>query len=139
MVRSALQGWRQAPLPAYRRIGLPLSLLSGRAIGTGVTNTKKIVPALTLMLLLSACGATAPYVYNPGEFNRQAAGFNIEPADISEVSICYQALVTDRESVVALAEERCRQFDRTAELLGTGYGHCPLLTLARARFACVRP
>ena len=116
-----------------------MSLRSGRAIGTSVTDTKKVVGIIALMLLLSACGAIDPYVYRPGEFNRQSAEFNIEPADISEVSICYQSLVTDRESVVALAEERCREFDRTAELLSTGYGHCPLLTLARARFACVRP
>lgn len=94
--------------------------------------------ALVLVLLLSACGVTDPYFYDPNEFDRQSAGFNVEPTDISEVSICYQPLVTERESVVALAEERCRQFDRSAELLKTGYGQCPLVTSARAQFVCVR-
>ena len=108
-----------------------------------MTYTKRCAGSLTLLLLLllllwlSACGATDPYVYNPGEFNRQSAGFNADPADISEVSICYQPLMTDRESVVTVAEERCREFDRTAEFLSTGHGRCPLATFARARFACV--
>ena len=95
--------------------------------------------APVLVVLLSACGATDPYLYNPGEFDRQSAGFNVEPTDRSELSICYQPLVIDRESVVALPEERCRQFDRSAELLKTGFGRCPLATSARAQFACVRP
>ncbi len=91
------------------------------------------------MLLVTACGAADPYIYRPGEFNRQSPDFNREPTDIAEVSICYQRLVTDREDVAALAEERCRQFDRTAEFLGTRYGDCPLLTFSRARYACVLP
>ena len=95
--------------------------------------------APVLVLLLSACGAIDPYVYDPGEFDRQSAEFNVEPTDMSELSICYQPLVTDRVSVVALAEERCQQVDRSAELLKTGYGRCPLATSARAHFACVRP
>jgi hypothetical protein len=117
---------------------LPLSLRSGRAIGTAVTDTKKIAGIFALMLMLPACGVTDPYVHRPGEFNREAAGFNVEPADISEVSICYQSLVTGLERVAAAAEERCGEFERTAELLGIGYGQCPLLKPARARFACIR-
>jgi hypothetical protein len=99
---------------------------------------KKIAAIMTLMLL-SACGAASPYVHMPEEFNRQSPGFNVEPTDIEEVAICYQPLVSDHQSAVALAEERCRQFKRTAEYLSTGYGQCPLATIARARFACVRP
>lgn len=99
---------------------------------------KKIAGIMTLMLL-SACGAASPYVYLPGEFDRQSPGFNVEPADVEEVAICYQPLVSDHKSVVALAEARCRTFDRTAEFLSTAYGQCPLATIARARFACVRP
>ena len=117
---------------------LPSSLRNGIVLGMTVTQIRRCAGILPLMLMLSACGALDPYVYNPNEFDRQSAGFNLDPSDISEVSICYQSLVTDRESVVALAEERCRAFDRSAELLGTGYGYCPLLTLTRARFACVR-
>ena len=94
---------------------------------------------MTLTLLLCACGAVSPYVYITEEFNRQSPGFNVEPADIEEVAICYQPLATDHQSVVALAEERCRAFGRTAEFLSTGYGQCPLATIARARFTCVRP
>ena len=120
------------------QVPLALSHRSGRAIGAAVTTLKTIAGIATLTLL-SACGAVSPYVYIPGEFNRQSPGFNVEPADIEAVAICYQPLVTDHQSVVALAEERCRAFDRTAEFLSTGYGQCPLATIARAQFACVRP
>jgi hypothetical protein len=103
-----------------------------------VTALKKIAGIVTLMLL-SACGVASPYVHIPDEFNRQSPGFNVEPTDLEEVAICYQPLVSDHQSVVTLAEERCRVFDRGAEYLDTRYGQCPLATIARARFACVRP
>ena len=103
-----------------------------------MTAWKKIAGILSLMLL-SACGIGNPYVHMPDEFNRQSPGFNVEPADIEEVAICYQPLVSDHKSAVVLAEERCREFSRTAEYLSTGYGQCPLVTIARARFACIRP
>lgn len=103
-----------------------------------MTNPKAIT-GLFVLVLLSACGVFDPYLYRPGEFNRESPGFNTEPADITEVSVCYQGLTTSRESVFALAEQRCREFDRTAEFISTRYGQCPLLTSTQARFACIRP
>ncbi len=104
-----------------------------------MTDPIKILVFFALMLLLSACSAFDPYVFRPSEFDRQSVTFNTEPTDITEVRICYQGLLTGQESIVALAEERCRQFDRTAEYISTRYGQCPLLTAAQARFACTRP
>jgi hypothetical protein len=125
--------------PPNHRIAWALSPRGGRAIAIGVSQKNGFAGIIALMLLVTACGAADPYIYRPGEFNRQSPDFNREPADIAEVSICYQRLATDREDVAALAEERCRQFDRTAEFLGTRYGDCPLLTFSRARYACVLP
>lgn len=130
---------RAAAARSPQELGLPLSRRNGRAIGIGVTDPRAIVGVSAVVLLLSACGILDPYLYRPGEFNRESVEFNTEPADITEVSVCYQGLLTSRETVFALAEQRCAEFDRTAEFISTRYGQCPLLTSAQARFACIRP
>lgn len=96
-----------------------------------------ILLGLVPVLLTTACAAVDPYVYQSGEFNRDAPGFGREPDDVTEVAVCYLSARTSGGRVAEIAEERCAAFGRTARLRGREYGVCPLATPVLARFDCL--
>jgi hypothetical protein len=97
------------------------------------------LPVLLLLALAAAgCAETGPFLYKPGEFDRNSPTYNREPADLTEVAVCYGSLTATAEAVAAIAEERCRQFGRSARLRSHGYTDCPLLTPVTAHFDCVK-
>jgi hypothetical protein len=95
--------------------------------------------ALAILLMTAGCGVTDPFLYTEREFDRSAAGFGVEPADIAEVAICYSRLATSDVTVRQMAEERCGQFGKTARYRKVGWGDCPLATPTRAVFDCIAP
>jgi hypothetical protein len=96
--------------------------------------------ALLLPLILFGCsGGLAPYVHNPGEFDRNSPTFAKAPTDLSRVAICYNSSSSTPQDILALAESSCAQFGKIDRFDHQNLLQCPLLTPARAFFQCVPP
>lgn len=91
-----------------------------------------------IMLVLTACAATEPYVFKEREFDRDAPDFNKEPVDRSEVTICYGRMFSAVEDVAKLAETECGRFGKRAVARDEGFGACPMLTPIEAHFDCIK-
>lgn len=100
-----------------------------RVFGTGAA-------LAAALLLVAGCAAVQPYVYKAREFDRDAADFNREPADRTEVSICYGWLFSTPEEAAKLAASECGRFGRRAVARDESFGPCPMLTPRQARFDC---
>ena len=87
------------------------------------------------LALLSACAAD-PYVYKADEFNRGSASFKKDPADRSDVAICYNSRSATPSQVRTLAEQECARFGKKARVREQGFGDCPLSTPTMATFQC---
>ena len=98
---------------------------------------RKILPTAAVAVALTACGFADPYLYRPGEFNREAADFNTEPTDVSIVAICHNRALTSADIVSSMADERCEAFGKSAVFLSNSFGDCPIATPTLARFDCV--
>lgn len=112
---------------------------------TGLAGRAPVLLAAVLLaapllaaLLVAGCGATEAYVYKARAFDRDAPDFNREPADRTELTICYGAMFTATDAVARLAEAECGRFGRRAVARNEGFGVCPMLTPTEARFDCVR-
>jgi hypothetical protein len=87
--------------------------------------------ALFVFLALTGCSQLEPYEFIP-RAPLQGAG-----ETIPRVGICYNALFTDPAEVRAVAEEACAGIG-TPQLVEQDMRlACPLLTPARATFACL--
>ncbi|MCP5363702.1 MAG: hypothetical protein H6905_00445 [Hyphomicrobiales bacterium] len=92
-----------------------------------------------ILLVLASCGATEPYVFKPGEFDRTADDFNQPIVDRDSVTICFNGWVTDDADVAAMAQEECHKFGKNAHVRSEIFDQCPLLTPSQADFACNEP
>ncbi|TVR81802.1 MAG: hypothetical protein EA405_08040 [Rhodospirillales bacterium] len=127
-----------------RKAAVPVAPIGRRGYAIRVTSRQNrssaLVPAAALsLLLLTACGATEPFIDDPRAFDRTAPGFGQEPEDITEVAFCFSSTRTALDDIVTMAEARCAEFGREARYTGGNYHQCPLLTPRRAEFDCVRP
>ncbi len=84
---------------------------------------------------LAGC-EVAPYVYDPGEFNRSSPTFKKEPLDRDTVSICYSRRHTDPETLLRMAQAECGKYDKVARYIEGEYLRCPVIIPAIANFAC---
>lgn len=95
--------------------------------------------ALVLMLGgLTACDLPGPHVYDPDRFDRESPTYGQDPADILEVTICYNASSTRAKAVADLASEQCGRFRKTAVFVSQAIDHCPLFNPISANYICVR-
>lgn len=78
-----------------------------------------------------------PYVYKADEFNRNAPTFRKEPADLTQVTICFSGLAASKAEVGALAAAACEKHGKEARNRRDSIGACPLLTPWEAQFDCV--
>ena len=95
--------------------------------------------SLAVAAALSACADREPYIFNPGEFNREREDFGRPVQDRAEAIICYAASQTTPARVRLLAAEACGQVGKKAVFKEHIVGSCPLATPAAARFDCVTP
>jgi hypothetical protein len=95
--------------------------------------------ALSIMLAVGAgaCGSADPYVYKHDEFDRNSPAFNKQPADLDEVTICYNAIIASDARLLEMAERECGKFGKAARDRSDSFGRCPLLTPVEAHFLCV--
>ncbi len=99
-----------------------------------------LIAGVCLPLALAGCaGATAPYVYKAGEFDRTLPTFGKDPTDINAVTICYNNRGTTPEEIRDMAQTECAQFEKSARFTDQNYKTCPLLTPVAAHFECVKP
>ncbi len=94
---------------------------------------------LPFAVLAGCAGATVPYVYEAGEFDRSSPNFNKEPTDITSVTICYGTRGTTPEEIRDMAQTECARFEKTARFTDQNYRTCPLLTPVAAHFDCMKP
>ena len=92
-----------------------------------------------LSTFLAACAAQEPFVYEGGEFNRLREGFGQEPADRTEVVICYASNATTPATVRDLATGACGRVGKRAVFKKHVVSDCPLMTPSAAAFDCVSP
>ena len=93
--------------------------------------------ALLLVVGLSACSLPDAHVLDSDRFNRDAADYGKDPKDISTVAICYNAMTATPAKIVALAEERCGRFRKTAVFVRQAISDCPLFNPVAAIYNCV--
>lgn len=94
---------------------------------------------LVLAVCLAGCGTAEPYYYKADEFNRNLPTFAREPADITEVGVCYAKSSTTAETVRDMAVSRCAAFGKQAVFRGQDVLNCPMRTPVRAMYDCVAP
>ena len=90
------------------------------------------------MVLLAVATACQPYVFEPAEFNRDRADFGRQPADRSEVDVCYATNSTSAQDLLAMAEAECAKYGKAARYRYSDVLECPMATPLRARFICER-
>ena len=95
------------------------------------------VPGLMAGLLVLAACAREPYIHNPAEFDRDSPGFAKQLEDRVGLEICYARQTTTVQDLLAMAEAECGRFAKEARFLKQDNLICPILTPARASFACV--
>lgn len=94
---------------------------------------------VAMTLVLGACSAPGPYVYKANEFNRNLPTFAKEPAEISQVTVCYGSAGAAPADVVALAVQECARYGKQARFLKQDRFICPVLTPISAHYACDGP
>jgi hypothetical protein len=89
------------------------------------------------LLILSACSAPAPFVYDSAAYNREDPNFAKPPKNRDSVTVCYSKYGSDQRDVAVLAANACAQFGAGIRFIGNGFNNCPLMTPVGAQFACV--
>ncbi|MDR3441083.1 hypothetical protein [Telmatospirillum sp.] len=82
--------------------------------------------ALTAATLLAACGTEAPFVLS--DYRQHQRG---------SVVVCFDDDTSTVAQAMALAEDICRQYDRTAKLHLVQPNQCSWTTPSQATFLCV--
>ena len=101
-----------------------------------------IIIALLLGLVPTLGGCAKdfePYVYKPGEFNRESPNFAKEPSDIAQVVVCYGRLWSKPEEVSQVAEAECAKVGKKARFVRQGFDRCSLALPISAYYSCVAP
>lgn len=94
---------------------------------------------LAVLLAVSACGGTEPYIFQKKEFDRARPDFGKPVTNRTELTICYNGTGTSDGRIARMAEEECGRFGKQAEPAGDSFGECPLLVPVAAHFICRPP
>ena len=89
--------------------------------------------------MAAACSRVEPYVYDEGQFNRDAPDFGKRKKDIESVGICYRKGGTDPGTLVAMARKACGEFGKVARYRNQDMLICPLDAPAYIIFDCLNP
>jgi len=81
---------------------------------------------LLFALLLTGCAAEGPFVATDYRYHQRAT-----------VAVCYNDEISTAEQAQAMAEEICRQYDRTAKLQLVQLYQCSWTAPTRATYNCV--
>lgn len=92
--------------------------------------------AAALAAVAGGCGATDPFVYKEGEFNRESSRFNKPLLEGELVYVCYNGFGTTDLDVQRIAAAKCAELGRTAIRVNYEFGRCPLLTPNAEIFRC---
>jgi hypothetical protein len=87
---------------------------------------RALVAILASSMFLAACVAEAPYVYTDYRFHQRGA-----------VIVCYNEDQASPAQVNALAEEICRQYDRTAQFVLQQPFQCSWSAPTQVTYSCV--
>ena len=93
--------------------------------------------AVATVLILSACSAPAPFVYDSAAYNREDPNFAKPLKNRDSVTVCYSKYGSDQRDVAVLAANACAQFGAGIRFIGNGFSSCPIMTPVGAHFACV--
>ena len=99
----------------------------------------KIVFFPLLVLWLSACTDSGPYIFKADEFDRKSQGFAKELKNRSVVEICYSKWSTTPEIVTQMAKDECRRFGKEAHFVSNRNLVCSIGTPAQAVYRCRCP
>jgi len=84
-------------------------------------------------VLLSACGAFAPYV----DARREAGTLmTVGKSTPEKVSICYNSSASSPEEVLSLATAECAKTGKKPKFLGQNYWDCSLFVPTRVEYRC---
>ena len=97
------------------------------------------IAVLGIALLAAACSRVEPYLYNEGQFNRDAPNFGRAKKDIESVGICYNKGGTNPGALVAMARKECAKFGKVARYQSQDMLTCPLNAPAYIIFDCLKP
>lgn len=99
---------------------------------------RPLLSLFAVAVLVAGCGTRDPYVYVENEFDRERPDFAVDPQDIVEVGICYNAQATTAATVRKMAVLECGRFGRNARFRDNEYLVCPLAVPVLAHFDCVK-
>ena len=77
-------------------------------------------------VLLGSCAAEAPYVYTDYRFHQRG-----------QVIVCYDDSTTKMTEIKAIADEICRQYDRTSQFVLKQSSQCSWTVPDQAIYTCV--
>lgn len=89
------------------------------------------------LVIVSACSAPAPFVYDSAAYNREDPNFAKPLKTRDSVTVCYSKYGSDQRDVVVLAANACAQYGAGIRFTGNSFNNCPLMTPVGAQFACV--
>ena len=99
----------------------------------------KIIFLSLLVLWLSACTGSGPYIFKADEFDRNSRYFSKEPEDRSGVKICYNKWSTTPEIVTQMARDECSRFGKEAHFVANRNLECSIGAPAQAVYRCLCP
>ncbi len=91
---------------------------------------------LSFAFVFAGCSWPPPYVFNEGEFNREAESFGKEPTDIKRVIVCYNKRRSTPQQILDLAGAECGKFNKVAKFYRQDFKTCPLFMPVSAYFSC---
>ena len=99
----------------------------------------KIIFLPLLVLWLSACTDSGPYIFKADEFDRTSPNFAKELKDRSGVEICYNKWSTTPKIVTQMAQDECSRFGKEAHFVLNRKLVCSIGTPAQAVYWCLCP
>ena len=99
----------------------------------------KLVLISSLVLWLSACTDSGPYIFKTDEFDRDALGFGTELTSRSKVEICYNKWSTTPKILTQMAKDECGRFGKVARFISSRDLACSIGSPAQAIFWCLCP
>ena len=86
-----------------------------------------------------ACTSSAPYIFNPHEFNRESLQFNKINKDLESIKICHKYSSNQGNKISKIAQKKCGEYGKIARFVKKDLLDCPLLTPTGSIFSCVKP
>ncbi|MBQ8785875.1 MAG: hypothetical protein IJZ59_07555 [Alphaproteobacteria bacterium] len=101
---------------------------------------KKMAQAVLLVLLISACSVTQPFVDRRREAGKTGSELYVGTSKTDAPVICYNGWVTDFEEVQKMANDECIKHNTgtSASFETEENFSCRLFTPTYAKFQCVR-